>query len=76
MSTKRKKEPTYATVSAISSTDLHLILLWLKSTGAISSSGKIKKSDEKYISKVKLKLSKEKTTYLAKDRFGTFVSVR
>ena len=76
MPTKRKKEPAYATISASSSTDLHLILLWLKSTGAISSSGKTKKIDKKYTSKVKLILSKEKTRYLAKDRFGTFVNVR
>tara|TARA_R110002060_G_scaffold3162_2_gene4994 strand:+ start:134 stop:352 length:219 start_codon:yes stop_codon:yes gene_type:complete len=71
MAKKSKK----ATISANSSTDLHLVLLWLKANDAISSSGAVKKRGSQYTSSVNLKLDKKKVSYLAKDRFGTFVRV-
>tara|TARA_Y100001970_G_C13519180_1_gene502105 strand:+ start:215 stop:445 length:231 start_codon:yes stop_codon:yes gene_type:complete len=76
MSLKKKRNINKATVSANSSTDLHLILLWLKSNQAISSAGPIRKNKSKYSSSVSLKVEKEKAKNIAKDRFGTFVSLK
>ena len=73
MQDKSKKS---AIVSASSSTDLHLVLLWLKSNDGISSSGKIYKTKNGYATKVKSKVSKKKLRYLAKERFGVFANVR
>lgn len=64
-----------ATVHAMYSVDMGLILQWARSNDAISSSSAPKKTETGYTSSVTLKTSKGELEDLLKARFGTFVRV-
>lgn len=64
-----------ATVHAMYSVDMGLILKWARLNDAISSSSAPKKTETGYSSSVTLKTSKSELEDLLKARFGTFVKV-
>jgi len=73
----KKKNSKTATVIATYSTDLGMVLNWLKLNKAIKSIGPVRQiAGGSYAATVKGKVSKEKLNDLAKDRFGSFVRVK
>ena len=73
----KKKNSKTATVIATYSTDLGMILSWLKLNKAINTIGPMRQlTGGSYAVTVRGKISKEKLNDLAKDRFGSFVKVK
>lgn len=71
LSSKKKKVRLRSTYS----TDMGLILYWLKLNNAVSSSGKVEKKDNHYEVSVTPKASRQEIKNLVKDRFGVFADV-
>ena len=71
MSSKKKKVRIKSTYS----TDMGLVVYWLKLNKAISSSEKVVKSGSHYEVFVTPKISKQKIKNLIKDKFGVFANV-
>jgi len=71
----KKKESKKATIIALSDSDMHQILNWLRLNKALKSFGQVKKIDNGYAVKVRSRISKSELNNLAKERFGVFVKV-
>lgn len=74
----KKENGKYATILTQSDEDMSQILLWLKINKAIKSAGKIIKSGNTYLMKVKVspRVGRSGVFRLVKDRFGMFARVK
>ena len=73
--TLKKKNSKRATIIATSTSDLGLVLNWLRLNKAISSSGEMRDIGNGYAVSVKSKKPKKDLNIIVKDRFGVFAKV-
>tara|TARA_R110002020_G_scaffold37124_24_gene112126 strand:+ start:445 stop:666 length:222 start_codon:yes stop_codon:yes gene_type:complete len=71
----KKKNSKRATIIATTSTDLGLVLNWLRLKKAIKSSGEIRDIGNGYAAAVSSKMPKKDLNLIVKDRFGVFAKV-
>tara|TARA_B100000131_G_C17620540_1_gene411606 strand:+ start:150 stop:377 length:228 start_codon:yes stop_codon:yes gene_type:complete len=73
--TLKKKNSKKSTIIATSSTDLGLVLNWLRLKKSISSSGPMRDAGNGFAVSVKSKLSKKDLNNIVKEKFGVFAKV-